>query len=121
MVSTSRSPTEDPLAHVFAPPPNESHHDKENRIRAEQEAKKRSDAIDEEINRERNARKTSKPVKILLLGECSTHFRPRSDRQPHYRAAGQSESGVLCTPNVPLQLAQHSTSARHRKVDNAQK
>lgn len=65
---------EDPLAHIFAPPPNESHHDKENRIKAEQEAKKRSDAIDEEINRERNARKNSKPVKILLLGEYSAHF-----------------------------------------------
>jgi hypothetical protein len=111
---------EDPLARVFAPPPNEPHHDKENRVRAEQEAKKRSDAIDEEINRERNARKNSRPVKILLLGECSAHFRLRSDRQPPYRATGQSESGALRISNGPLRLAQPPTSMRHRKVDDAQ-
>jgi len=69
MFSASSSPTDDPLAHVFAPPPNESPRDKENRVRAEQEAKKRSDAIDEEINKQRNVRKNSRPVKILLLGE----------------------------------------------------
>ena len=69
MVSASKSPADDPLAHVFAPPPNESPRDKESRVKAEQEAKKRSDAIDEEINKQRNARKNSKPVKILLLGE----------------------------------------------------
>lgn len=68
MFSASRSSTDDPLAHVFAPPPNEPQHDKENRVRAEQEAKKRSDAIDEEINKQRTARKNSKPIKILLLG-----------------------------------------------------
>lgn len=70
------SPTDDPLAQVFAPPPNESQHDKENRVRAEQEAKKRSDAIDEEINKQRNARK-NKPVKILLLGEPTVFHRVR--------------------------------------------
>jgi len=68
MFSASRSSTDDPLAHVFAPSPNEPQHDKENRVRAEQEAKKRSDAIDEEINKQRTARKNSKPIKILLLG-----------------------------------------------------
>jgi len=72
MFAAPRSSTDDPLAYVFAPPPDESQHDKENRVRAEQEAKKRSDAIDEEINKQRNARK-NKPVKILLLGE-STQF-----------------------------------------------
>lgn len=70
------STTDDPLAHVFAPPLDESPHDKENRIRAEQEAKKRSDAIDEEINKQRNARKNSKPVKILLLGESTVLLPP---------------------------------------------
>ena len=120
MLSASGSSMEDPLTHVLAPPPNESQHDKENRIRAEQEAKKRSDAIDEEINRERNARKNSRPVKVLLLGECSVHSRLHLDRRPPYHATGQSESGVLCVPNVSPQLAQPSASMRHRKVDNAQ-
>ena len=69
MPPASRPSLDDPLAHVFAPPPNESQYDKENRVKAEQEAKKRSDAIDEEINRQRLARKNTKPVKILLLGE----------------------------------------------------
>jgi hypothetical protein len=69
MFSPSRSSTDDPLAYVFAPPPDESQHDKENRVRAEQEAKRRSDAIDEEINKQRIARKNTKPVKILLLGQ----------------------------------------------------
>ena len=88
MFSASTPPTDDPLAHVFAPPPDESQHDKETRIKAEQEAKKRSDAIDEEINKERNARKNSKPVKILLLGETPTilppasHFRTRIADEP---------------------------------------
>ncbi|KAF9652402.1 G-alpha-domain-containing protein [Thelephora ganbajun] len=72
MLSTSKPSTDDPLARVFAPPPNESQRDKENRIRAEQEAKKRSDAIDEEISKQLIARKNSKPVKILLLGQSES-------------------------------------------------
>lgn len=80
MFSAPRSSTDDPLAAVFAPPPNESQNEKENRIRAEQEAKKRSDAIDEEINRQRNARKNSKPVKILLLGESPPPSLPHCPR-----------------------------------------
>lgn len=72
MVSAPRPSTDDPLAYVFAPPPDESQFDRENRIKAELEAKKRSDAIDEELNKQRLARKNSRPVKILLLGESNT-------------------------------------------------
>jgi guanine nucleotide-binding protein subunit alpha len=86
MLSASRSPADDPLAHVFAPPLGESQRDKENRLRAEQEAKKRSDAIDEEINKQRVARKNSKPVKVLLLGE--------SILLPPLRARSQIADGV---------------------------
>ena len=68
MPPASSPSTDDPLAHVFAPPPDESEHQRESRICAEEEAKKRSDAIDEEINKQRIARKNSRPVKILLLG-----------------------------------------------------
>lgn len=101
--------TDDPLAHVFAPPPNESQHDKENRVRAEQEAKKRSDAIDEEINKQRASRKNTKPVKILLLGEfyrCLSEpdFRySPSDRLRSCRPLGQSESGGFHVHHTPPQ------------------
>ena len=102
MLSAPRSSTDDPLAHVFAPPPNESPYDKENRIRAEQEAKKRSDAIDEEINRQRIARRNSKPVKILLLGKPPVLLpssRARSQIADGVaRALGQSESGMCMHP-----------------------
>ena len=75
MLAVSRSSTDDPLARVFAPPPDESQFDRENRIRAELEAKKRSDAIDEEINKQRLSRRNPKPVKILLLGASTNGFR----------------------------------------------
>jgi guanine nucleotide-binding protein alpha-1 subunit len=85
MLSTSRSSADDPLAHVFAPPPDESDLEKEKRIRAEEEAKRRSDAIDEEINKQRNSRKTSRPVKILLLGKSTIPLlRFRSLTRPPY-------------------------------------
>lgn len=60
---------EDPLTRAIAPPPNETPVERELRIAAELEAKRVSDAIDEELNRQRIAdKKYPKPVKILLLG-----------------------------------------------------
>ncbi|KAI6104380.1 guanine nucleotide binding protein, alpha subunit [Pisolithus sp. B1] len=59
---------DDPLTRAMAPPSNETQHQREARIRAEQEAKRVSDTIDEELNRQRLAdRKGPKPIKILLL------------------------------------------------------
>lgn len=61
---------DDPLTRALAPPPNETPTEREARILEEQEAKKISDLIDEEINRQKLAdKRASKPVKILLLGE----------------------------------------------------
>jgi hypothetical protein len=61
---------DDPLSRAIAPPPDESPSDKDTRLRAEEAAQKISDAIDEELNRERVAeKKVAKPIKILLLGE----------------------------------------------------
>ncbi|KAI0336827.1 G-alpha-domain-containing protein [Cubamyces sp. BRFM 1775] len=58
----------DPLAHVMAPPPNETEEQREARLAAEAEAKRISDAIDEELQRQAKAEKRGpKPVKILLL------------------------------------------------------
>lgn len=60
---------DDPLTRAIAPPPNETPAERELRIAAELEAKRVSDAIDDELNRQRIAdRKNPKPVKILLLG-----------------------------------------------------
>jgi hypothetical protein len=65
----------DPLDTVTAPPPGETPAEREERLLAEQRAKQVSDAIDEEINRERIAAKRGpKAVKILLLGTCPTRL-----------------------------------------------
>lgn len=71
---------DDPLSRVFAPPPNESPADREARIKAEQEAKRISDAIDEEIREQQRAeKKGQRPIKVLLLGEpaAASAVRPR--------------------------------------------
>jgi hypothetical protein len=64
---------EDPLSRVMAPPRHEKPADRDARLEAERLAKKRSDLIDEDIERERQAeRRGMKPVKILLLGAYAT-------------------------------------------------
>lgn len=77
---TSRSHgDEDPLSRVLAPPPNETPADRDARLRAEAEAKRISDAIDEEIQQQQKAeKKTARPIKILLLGasESDAYMRP---------------------------------------------
>lgn len=68
---------DDPLTRAIAPPPNETPAQRELRIAAEQEAKRVSDAIDDELNRQRIAdKKNPKPVKILLLGAFPTRLTP---------------------------------------------
>ena len=60
----------DPLAYVLAPPPNETEEQRLARLEAEAEAKRISDAIDEELQRQaKELKRAPKPVKILLLGE----------------------------------------------------
>lgn len=56
----------DPLAVLMLPSPTETPEERESRLREEDEAKRVSDEIDEELNK---ARKVGKAVKILLLGE----------------------------------------------------
>jgi hypothetical protein len=81
---------EDPLSIAIAPPPDESEEQREARIRAEKQAKKISDAIDDELNRQRIAEKKAvKPVKVLLLG--SSTFLPIFITLT--LSTGQSESG----------------------------
>lgn len=64
---------DDPLSRAIAPPPNETQEEKDARIAAEAEAQRRSDAIDEEINRQRIAEKKSpKFIRVLLLGQSES-------------------------------------------------
>ncbi|KAK1223262.1 hypothetical protein PQX77_013850 [Marasmius sp. AFHP31] len=72
MPTRAFSSTEDlgPLAWVIAPPPDETSAEREARSKIEAEAKRVSDAIDEDIDRQANAEKKGpKPVRVLLLGE----------------------------------------------------
>ncbi|KAJ7321022.1 guanine nucleotide-binding protein alpha-4 subunit [Mycena albidolilacea] len=67
------APDVDPLALALQPPPDETPQAREARLQSEREAKKRSDLIDEELTRERNAEKKSvKSVKVLLLGQSES-------------------------------------------------
>lgn len=63
----------DPLAYVMLPPPNETEEQRQARIAAEAEAKRISDAIDDELQRQAKADKRApRPVKILLLGQSES-------------------------------------------------
>jgi guanine nucleotide-binding protein alpha-1 subunit len=63
----------DPLAAALLPPPDESPIDREVRLRAEIDAKKVSDSIDEMIRQERIDQKKSKAeVNVLLLGQSES-------------------------------------------------
>ncbi|KAJ3567872.1 hypothetical protein NP233_g6079 [Leucocoprinus birnbaumii] len=64
----SNSP-KDPLAILIAPSESETPDERESRLRQEEEAKRISNAIDEELNRQRKA---PAPVKILLLGQSES-------------------------------------------------
>lgn len=60
---------DDPLSLAMAPPPNEAPQEREKRLAAEAAAQKRSDAIDEELNKQRQLEKKAPCIRILLLGE----------------------------------------------------
>ena len=59
----------DPLTLALQPPPDETHEQKLERLRVEEEAKRMSNLIDEQIGAERNRlKKAPSAHKILLLG-----------------------------------------------------
>ncbi|KAK7042966.1 hypothetical protein VNI00_008703 [Paramarasmius palmivorus] len=63
----------DPLAKAISPPPDETLAEREARVKTEQEAKRVSDAIDDDLDRQRNAEKRGpKPVRVLLLGQSES-------------------------------------------------
>jgi hypothetical protein len=61
----------DPLAEAIAPPPSETEAERERRLEREREAKRVSDIIDEQIDKDRRA---EKPMRILLLGELFSYI-----------------------------------------------
>ncbi|EGO05358.1 hypothetical protein SERLA73DRAFT_174479 [Serpula lacrymans var. lacrymans S7.3] len=62
----------DPLAAALRPPANETPAERERRLRAEDEAKKVSDSIDEMLRAERKDIKAKPVVKVLLLGQSES-------------------------------------------------
>lgn len=68
-----RRTTSDPLAAAMLPPPNESPVDRENRLKAEYDARKVSEHIDELIRQERKEKNKTRPeVNVLLLGQSES-------------------------------------------------
>lgn len=91
--STHELEKDDPLTRAIAPPENETPEEREARLLAQAEAQKRSDAIDEEINRQRIAdRKAPKCVRVLLLGK-DFNDSESSFIVTRIVPSGQSESG----------------------------
>lgn len=74
MLSTDSTTTssDDPLQHMLAPPPNETHYERDVRLRLEAEAKRISDAIDEQIKADAVKRRKKVEVKLLLLGQSAS-------------------------------------------------
>ena len=110
---------DDPLTRAIAPPPDETSEERDLRIAAELEAERVSDAIDDELNRQRIAdEKNPKPVKILLLGALSAPLLtpPNSTTIPPSSLAGQSESGM----SVPNILVIPTERPLHRKIYHTQ-
>lgn len=62
----------DPLAVALQPPANESQQERDGRLRAEQEAKKRSDTIDKMLRDTERRNRKRKVVKVLLLGQSES-------------------------------------------------
>lgn len=62
----------DPFTVLLQPPPNESQQEREGRLRAESEAKKRSDNIDKMLRESERRNRKKKTVKVLLLGQSES-------------------------------------------------
>ena len=65
---------------LMKPPPNETPEEREKRLADEAEAQRRSDAIDEEINKQRLAEKRESHIRILLLGKSYSSGVPKLAR-----------------------------------------
>ena len=62
----------DPLAAALQPPPNETPEQRQIRLQAEEDARKRSDRIDKMLKESHKAQQRKQVVKILLLGQSES-------------------------------------------------
>lgn len=72
VLNNSDSHGDDPLSKMIAPPPNETLLERDKRLRLEAEAKRISDAIDEQLRVEAQKKRKSPEVKLLLLGQSGS-------------------------------------------------
>ncbi|PIL31109.1 hypothetical protein GSI_05805 [Ganoderma sinense ZZ0214-1] len=62
----------DPFAALLQPPPNETEEQRTERLRQEEEARKRSENIDRMLRHDEKSRRRKKTVKVLLLGQSES-------------------------------------------------
>lgn len=63
---------DDPISRLLRPPPNETNEEGAIRLAKEAEARRISDEIDQKIQLERDALKTQRVLKMLLLGQSES-------------------------------------------------
>ncbi|KAF7351657.1 Guanine nucleotide-binding protein alpha-4 subunit [Mycena sanguinolenta] len=71
---THKTQLSDPFSLVLQPPPNETPAERQKRVELEQEQKRVSDQIDDELRKERTDKKkrSRREVKVLLLGQSES-------------------------------------------------
>ena len=62
----------DPLAAALQPPPNETPEQRQTRLQAEEDARRRSERIDKMLKESHKAQQRKQVVKILLLGQSES-------------------------------------------------
>ena len=71
-ITQRRRSLSDPLAEALRPPDNESADERQRRIRAEEEARRVSDSIDDMIRAEKKEKRMKQEVRVLLLGQSES-------------------------------------------------
>jgi polynucleotide 5'-kinase involved in rRNA processing len=93
----------DPLSAALVPPPNETASQRELRLKAELDAKKVSDSIDDMLHQERNEKKKLRPeVNVLLLGQSESGKSTTLKRKSHSLCATLQ---LLDHPHYPMNLS----------------
>ena len=90
----------DPLAAALLPPPDETPEERERRVKAEDEAKKRSDNIDKMLREGERQSRRKKSVKVLLLGQSESGKSTTLKRKCFilYNLS-RGPRGILCSPD----------------------